>query len=74
VHLTTVKRILDCCKAHRVPVGIHTGGLDYTRRRLEAGFDFVTLGSDAGFMMQTVTTELAAARGTAKREREATGY
>ena len=74
LHLATVKRILDCCKAHKVPVGIHTGGLDYTRRRLDAGFDFVTLGSDAGFMMQAVTTELAAARGSAKREREATGY
>lgn len=74
LHLETVKRILDCCKAHKVPAGIHTGGLDYTRLRLEAGFDFVTLGSDAGFMMQTVTTELAAARGTQKREREATGY
>jgi 4-hydroxy-2-oxoheptanedioate aldolase len=73
-HHETVKRILDCCKAHNVPVGIHTGGLDYTRRRLEAGFDFVTLGSDAGFMMQAVTTELAAARGAQKREREATGY
>jgi len=74
LHLETVKRILDRCKAHKVPVGIHTGGLDYTRRRLEAGFDFVTLGSDAGFLMQAVTTDLAAARGAAKREREATGY
>jgi 4-hydroxy-2-oxoheptanedioate aldolase len=74
LHLATVGRILDSCKAHKVPVGIHTGGLDYTRRRLEAGFDFVTLGSDAGFMMQAVTSELAAARGAQKREREATGY
>lgn len=74
LHLETVGRILGRCKAHKVPVGIHTGGLDYTRRRLEAGFDFVTLGSDAGFMMQAVATELAAARGAQKREREATGY
>jgi 4-hydroxy-2-oxoheptanedioate aldolase len=61
-HLETVGRILATCKRHKVPAGIHTGGLDYTRRRLAAGFDFVTLGSDAGFMMQAVTRDLAAAK------------
>ena len=64
LHLAAVEQILTACKAHRVPVGIHTGGLAYTRRRLAAGFDFVTLGSDAGFMMQMATAELAAARRT----------
>jgi 4-hydroxy-2-oxoheptanedioate aldolase len=73
-HLEAVQRILDCCKQHGVPAGIHTSSLEYTRRRLDAGFDFVTLGSDAGFMMQAVTAELAAARGSRKQEREATGY
>src|SRR5271165_1729316 len=74
LHLATVEKILAACKAHKVPAGIHTGGLDYTKRRLEAGFNFVTLGSDAGFMMQMVATELAVARGAHKRERESTGY
>jgi 4-hydroxy-2-oxoheptanedioate aldolase len=61
-HLEAVGKILNACKRHKVPAGIHTGGLDYTRRRLAAGFDFVTLGSDAGFMMQAVSRDLAAAR------------
>ena len=61
-HLEAVGKILAACKRHKVPAGIHTGGLDYTRRRLAAGFDFVTLGSDAGFMMQAVTRDLAAAK------------
>lgn len=74
IHLETVGKILATCKAHRVPVGIHTGGLAYTRKRLEAGFDFVTLGSDAGFMMQAAAADLAAARGTAEKQRERTGY
>jgi 4-hydroxy-2-oxoheptanedioate aldolase len=75
LHVATVERILAACKRHRVPAGIHTGGLDYTKRRLAAGFEFVTLGSDAGFMMQAAATELAAARGSqTKKEREATGY
>ena len=73
-HLATVERILKACKAARVPVGIHTGGLEYTRLRLAAGFDFVTLGSDAGFMMTAAATDLAAARQSAVKARESTGY
>jgi 4-hydroxy-2-oxoheptanedioate aldolase len=74
IHLATVENILAVCKRHKVPVGIHTGGLDYTRKRLAAGFDFVTLGTDAGFLTRAVTSELAAARGSPKREGERTGY
>ncbi|MEO2046592.1 MAG: aldolase/citrate lyase family protein [Pirellulales bacterium] len=66
LHLQTVDRILTTCKQHGVPAGIHTGGLAYTQRRLEAGFNFVTLDSDIGFIMQSVTSGLAAARETIK--------
>jgi 2-keto-3-deoxy-L-rhamnonate aldolase RhmA len=45
-----------------VPAGIHTGGLAWSKRRLAMGFDFVTLGTDTGFMMQAVTADLAAVR------------
>jgi len=34
----------------------------------------VTLGSDAGFMMQAAATDLAAVQGATKREGERTGY
>jgi 4-hydroxy-2-oxoheptanedioate aldolase len=61
-HVAAVERIRDVCRRHKVPVGIHTGGLDYTRRRLAQGFDFVTLGGDAVLLMQAVTRDLAAAR------------
>jgi len=74
LHLETVGRIVETCKRHGVPVGIHTGGLGYTQLRLKAGFNFVTLGSDSGFMMQAVTRDLAEARGTQAEERENTGY
>jgi 4-hydroxy-2-oxoheptanedioate aldolase len=62
-HLAAVEQILAACKRAKVPAGIHTGGLEWSRRRLAMGFDFVTLGTDAGFMMQAVTADLAAARG-----------
>lgn len=73
-HLATVDRILQCCKKHKVPVGIHTNGIAYTQRRLAAGFNFVTLNSDAGFMATALYAELATARGALKKERENTGY
>jgi 4-hydroxy-2-oxoheptanedioate aldolase len=62
-HLAAVEQILAACKRAGVPAGIHTGGLEWTRRRLAMGFDFVTLGNDIGFMMKSVSTDLAAARG-----------
>ncbi|MFI4933613.1 MAG: HpcH/HpaI aldolase/citrate lyase family protein [Caulobacterales bacterium] len=73
-HLATVGAILAACKKHGVPAGIHTSSLDYTKRRLAAGFNFVTLGSDAGFLMRAAAADLAAARGTQKREGERSGY
>lgn len=74
LHLETVDRILKVCKSHGVPAGIHTSSLEFAQRRLEAGFDFVTLGTDAGFLMRTATAELAAARGALPEARESTGY
>jgi 4-hydroxy-2-oxoheptanedioate aldolase len=65
LHMATVERIRDACRARGVPVGIHTGGIDYTRRRLAQGFDFVTLGGDAVLLMQAVTRDLAAAKAAA---------
>jgi 4-hydroxy-2-oxoheptanedioate aldolase len=61
-HVATVGAIVAACKRHKVPVGIQTASLDFTRKRLAAGFDFVTLGTDAGFMMRMVGAELAGAK------------
>lgn len=73
-HAETVKTILDACKAHGVAAGIHTSSLEYTQRYLTAGFNFITLGTDSGFMMRAAGQELAAARGTQAEERDKTGY
>ena len=73
-HAKTVKTILDACKAHGVAAGIHTSSLEYTQRYLNAGFNFITLGTDSGFMMRAAGQELAAARGTQAEERDKTGY
>ena len=46
-----------------VPVRAPGEGLDWAKCRLAMGFDFVTLGTDAGFMMRAVTADLDAVRG-----------
>lgn len=73
-HLEVVKRILACCKQHKVAAGIHTSSLAYTQKYLELGFNFVTMGSESGHMMAAASKDLAAARGTTQEQRESTGY
>jgi len=74
VHVATVQKILDGCKTHGVAAGIHTSSVEYSRRYLEAGFNFVTLGTDSGFLMRAAAQDLAAARGTSTQQRDKTGY
>ena len=62
------------CREHNTAIGIHTSSLEFAQRYLEWGFNFVTLGSDAGFMGRAAAQDLAAARGTQEQEREKTGY
>ena len=73
-HLEEVQRLLGLCKKHGVAAGIHTGGIEYTQKYLELGFNFITLGSDSGHMTKNAAKELAAARGGQEKRRESTGY
>ena len=63
-HAAVVQRILDACKAHGVAAGIHTASVEFSARYLAAGFNFVTLGTDSGFMMKAAGADLAAVRGS----------
>ena len=63
VHAQTVLKIRDACRATGVATGIHTSSVKYTRRYLDLGFNFVTLGSDARFMAKAATADLAAVHG-----------
>ena len=73
-HLEMVKHIQSVCRTHNVAIGIHTSSLAYAQKYLALGFNFVTLGSDAGHMTKNAAKELAAARGTQEEQRESTGY
>ncbi len=73
-HLDALTHIQTSANRHGISLGIHTSSVDYCRKRLAAGFDFATLGSDAGFMTRTAAAELAAVRDAAAEPREKTGY
>ena len=59
-----IERIRTCAAEHGLPVGIHTGGGEHTRHYLDAGFDMVTVSTDAALLRASVLAELAAARGS----------
>jgi 4-hydroxy-2-oxoheptanedioate aldolase len=61
-HAAAITRIFETCRAHGLAVGIHTWSEAYTRRYLKQGFQFVTLGSDSGFMARMAAAELQAVR------------
>lgn len=61
-HRAAVTRILETCRSHGRAAGIHTWSEAYTRRYLQQGFQFVTLGADSGFMARMATAELQAVR------------
>jgi 4-hydroxy-2-oxoheptanedioate aldolase len=47
-----IDHILARAKAHGVVAGIHNASPEAARKRIEKGFQFVTIGSDAGFMAE----------------------
>ncbi len=73
-HARAVASVQEACRKHGMAVGIHTSSLAYTQRYLKLGFNFVTLGSDIGFMMRSAAEDLAATRGGRESEREKPGY
>ena len=67
-HAEAVHRIQAACGKRGVAVGVHASSLTFAQRHLQRGFQFVTLGSDLGFLSKTASQELAAARSAATRK------
>lgn len=64
-HAEAVQLIQAACRKRGVAVGVHSSSLAFAQRHLRRGFQFVTLGSDMGFLSRTASQELAAARSAA---------
>lgn len=57
-HQATVHKILEACKRHNVVAGIHTGGVNFSAKWIEAGFQMVTLTSDAGCLAKAAADQI----------------
>jgi 4-hydroxy-2-oxoheptanedioate aldolase len=63
-HQRAVARILDACRAHDVAAGIVLGSGETAREHVELGFRFISVATDLGLLLDGLTRELRAARGT----------
>jgi 4-hydroxy-2-oxoheptanedioate aldolase len=64
-HVEAVTRIREACHRNGVAAGIHAPSGEWARRHAEAGFDVVTVATDAALLRASALRELAVARGEA---------
>ena len=61
-HAEAVGRIREACKRSGIAAGIHCPSGEWARRHAEAGFDLITVTSDAPLLRAAALRELSAAR------------
>src|SRR5262249_28415281 len=49
-----MRRILDACRRHKVPAGLHCGTAEEPRLRIEDGWQFVAIASELRMMLNGV--------------------
>ena len=62
-HAEAVRRIREACHKHGIAAGIHCASGKWARRHVDAGFDMVTVATDAALLKAAALGELAVARG-----------
>ena len=61
-HVEAVERIREACHEHGIAAGIHSPSGEWARRHTEAGFDLVTVATDAPLLREAALRQLTAAR------------
>jgi 4-hydroxy-2-oxoheptanedioate aldolase len=61
-HAEAVRRIREACHEHGIAAGIHSPEGEWARRHAEAGFDLITVASDAPLLRGAASREIATAR------------
>jgi 4-hydroxy-2-oxoheptanedioate aldolase len=61
-HVEAVERIREACHEHGIAAGIHAPSGEWARRHAEAGFDLVTVATDAPLLRAAALREMTAAR------------
>jgi len=62
-HAEAVERIREACHANGIAAGIHSASGEWARRHVEAGFDIVTVATDAAILRAAALREVGVARG-----------
>jgi 4-hydroxy-2-oxoheptanedioate aldolase len=62
-HVEAVRQIRESCHERGIAAGIHCPSGEWARRHAEAGFDLVTVATDAPLLRQAAGRELSVARG-----------
>jgi 4-hydroxy-2-oxoheptanedioate aldolase len=61
-HEAAVRRIREACHEHGIAAGIHAPSGEWARRHAQAGFDLITVATDAPLLRMVAGQEMAAAR------------
>ena len=61
-HAAAVQRIREACHEHGIAAGIHAPSGEWARRHAEAGFDLITVATDAPLLRGAASREMTAAR------------
>jgi 4-hydroxy-2-oxoheptanedioate aldolase len=64
-HADAIEHVRTVCRRAGIGAGIHTSGGEQAARRLDQGFDMVTVGTDAALLRAAAAAGLATARGEA---------
>jgi 4-hydroxy-2-oxoheptanedioate aldolase len=59
-HLAAVAEIRSACDRHDIPPGIHCGSAVAVNQRIEEGFKWIALSSDAGLMTSAAKAAVGA--------------
>jgi 4-hydroxy-2-oxoheptanedioate aldolase len=62
-HVEAVNRIREACRRNGIAAGIHAASGEWARKHTEAGFDIVTVATDAALLRAAALRELDVARG-----------
>ena len=62
-HVEAVRRVRDACAKSGIAAGIHASSGEWAKAHAEAGFDMVTVATDASLLRSAALAELAVLRG-----------
>jgi 4-hydroxy-2-oxoheptanedioate aldolase len=62
-HVEAVRRIREACHEQGIAAGIHCPSGEWARRHAEAGFDMLTVATDAPLLREAALRQMSAARG-----------